>query len=73
MFQGQNVPRDKTSQETKRPTPNTKLKKTHFVLENWPHALDTGPHPCTQFMIRVQYSYFGEVTLGHSCILAILD
>ena len=60
-------PKDKTSQETKRPrektsqrqnvprenTSHTEFSKTHFVLENWPHMLGNGPHPCNQFMIGV--------------------
>ena len=53
MSQGQNVPRDKTSQWTKLPTLITKFSKTNFVLENWPHMLGNGSHPCTQFMIGV--------------------
>ena len=68
-FQGQNVPREKTSlgqnvpgtklprdkmsQGTKRPALIIKFSKTNFVLENWPHMLENGPHPCTQFMIGV--------------------
>ena len=51
--QGHNVPRDKTSLGTKCPTLITKFSKTNFVLENWPHMLGNGSHPCTQFMIGV--------------------
>ena len=59
--QGTNVPGDKMSQKTKRPrdkmsqdkTSHTEFSKTHFVLENWPHMLGNGPHPCNQFMIGV--------------------
>ena len=51
--QGQNVPRDKTSQGTKRPTLITKFSKTNFGLENWPKMLGNGRHPWTQFMIGV--------------------
>ena len=53
-------PRDKTSQGTKRPTLITKFSKTNFVLENLPHMLGNGPHPCTQFMIGV-FLFFGRL------------
>ena len=44
---GKNVPRDKMSHN------NTQVSKINFVLENWPHVLGNGPHPCTQFIILV--------------------
>ena len=68
--QGQNVPRDKTSY-----TLINKISKTNFVLENWPHMLGNGAHPCTQFMIGVflfiggqamPFLYPGHIGLGNT-------
>ena len=52
--QGQNVPRDKTSQETKCPTLITKF-STKIVLQNWQHTRMFGnrPQSSTKFMIGV--------------------
>ena len=44
------------------------------MLENWPHLLGNGPHPCTQFMIGIflfwggyarRFLYPGHIGLGN--------
>ena len=55
--QGQNLPMDKRSQGTKCPILITKLSKTHFVLENWPHMLGKGLIRALNLWLG--YSYFG--------------
>ena len=51
--QGQNVQGTKRSKGQNVPHLLPKFSKTHFVLENLPHILGNGPHPCNQFMIGV--------------------
>ena len=83
--QGTKRPMVKTFQGTKRPKgqksyttvqhSNYHVFKKHFQLENWPHTrmLGNGPHPCTQLTVRLGYSHFGEVRLGHSFTMILLD
>ena len=82
---GQNVPRDKTSQGTKRPkrqnVPRKKNSTFQFPIFQKqilsPYGLGDGPHMYSmlgnELNLWIGYSYFGEVRLGHSFILAILD
>ena len=85
---GKNVPGDQTSYGQNVPLtklPRDKMSYTNYqVFKNrfgrvrklatyvCTSMLGNGPHPCTQFMYRVP-SFFGEVRLDHSLILAIVD